>query len=274
MSDIFNISLYADDSTISISDSDPNNLITKTNTELYKINDWVNSNKLSLNVQKSCWMLFKNRKIDIPSTSLKIDNLTLKFCTETKSLGVTFDQNLSFKSHIRVVRSKISKTIGIFYKIRSLVPNNILLNLYYTFIYPYLLYCILIWGGTHKTHLNDILLLQKKVVRIITKSDYLAHTDPLFYSTGILKIDDLYKFQLAIHGFKNRNNFEYLSHSYDTRLRNNAVPSFSRLSISQRSVSHSVPKVFNSLPISIQNSCNLEVFKKLCKKFLLDRYKH
>ena len=272
VSDILKILLYADDSTIFLSDPDPTILFTQINTELSKLNDWFVSNKLSLNVQKSCWMVFTNKKIDIQTTSVKIDDLPLKFCNETKSLGVIFDQNLSFKSHIQVIISKISKTIGIFYKIRYLVPYNVLLNLYYSLIYPYLIYCLLIWGGTFKTHLYDILLLQKKLVRIITKSNYFAHTDPLFHSTGILKITELYEFHLAVYGFKNRNEFKYPSHSYETRLRNSAVPSFSRLSVSQRSIFHAVPKVFNSLPLDVQNCSSLQVFKNRCKKILLDRY--
>ena len=261
VSDILKILLYADDSTICLSEPDPNNLFTQINAELSKLNSWFVSNKLSLNIQKSCWMVFTNRKVDISNTSVKINDLPLKFCNETKSLGVIFDQNLSFKSHIQIIISKISKTIGIFFKIRYLVPYKVLLSLYYSLIYPYLIYCLLVWGGTFKTHLADILILQKKVVRIITNSNYFAHTDPLFHSTGILKIGDLYEFHLAIYGFKNKNNFKYPTHSYETRFRNRALPSFSRLSVSQRSISHAVPKVFNSLPLHVQNCRSLEIFK-------------
>ena len=60
------------------------------------------------------------------------------------------------------------------------MPEQVLLNLYYSFIYPYFIYANVIWGGACDSNLNCLRLLQNKVVRILTDSNYFAHTDPLF----------------------------------------------------------------------------------------------
>ena len=112
-------------------------------------------------------------------------------------LGVIIDEALSWKSHItNNIARKISKSIGIIYRASFCLPISSLRTLYYSLVYPYLVYCISVWGSTYTTNLKRIFLLQKKVLRIISKSSFDAHTDPLFMQFKILKFDDIYKFQI------------------------------------------------------------------------------
>ena len=62
------------------------------------------------------------------------------------------------------------------------------LTLYYTLIYPYIVYCNCAWSSTYVSNLNRIYYLQKRAVRAITNSDYRAHSAPLFSKLGILDI--------------------------------------------------------------------------------------
>ena len=73
---------------------------------------------------------------------------------------------LTFKNHISHIKTKISKTKGILTKLYYL-PKNILVNLYYSLIYPYLYYCIEFWGSTNPSTLFPLFVLQKKIVRTI-----------------------------------------------------------------------------------------------------------
>ena len=82
--------------------------------------------------------------------------------------GVTLDSQLSFKFHIEELTKKISRGIGLLYKLRPFVTTKILTNVYYAIIYPFLLYGIVIWGAASKNLLNPILVLQKKIVRLPT----------------------------------------------------------------------------------------------------------
>ena len=66
-------------------------------------------------------------------------------------------KKLSFSKHIELVCEKNSKSIGIMYSESSFCPKNILRELYYALIYPYLIYCNIIWGGAYPSNINKIL---------------------------------------------------------------------------------------------------------------------
>ena len=80
-----------------------------------------------------------------------------------KFLGIMLDANLSWKYHIAELSKKLSRSIVIFYKIRHLVPLEILKSLYYSLFYSFVSYGIAVWGFTHKTYVQKIFLLQKKI---------------------------------------------------------------------------------------------------------------
>ena len=67
--------------------------------------------------------------------------------------------------------------------------------LYYGLIYPYLQYCVSVGGSTYHSNLNQLITLQKRTIRIISRSAFDAHTDPLFASYQILKFDNIIKIQ-------------------------------------------------------------------------------
>ena len=88
-----------------------------------------------------------------------------------------------------------SRVIGVLFILKHIYPQEVLLTLYNTLILLHLSYCILIWGSKIQTN-HRLHLLQKKVVRIITNKDYIAHTEPLCKLLNILKATDLLKCSL------------------------------------------------------------------------------
>ena len=111
-------------------------------------------------------------------------------------LDIMVDHTLNWLDHITYVKAKISMGIGIIimimYKAKKYLNKNSLKNLYHAYIYPYLTYCVEVWGCASKCHLNSLFLMQKKILRTRTFSPYLAHTDPLFKSLEILPIDKIF----------------------------------------------------------------------------------
>ena len=105
-----------------------------------------------------------------------------------KYLGVNIDSKLNWIPHITYVKNKISKGIGIMFKARDYLNKNCLSNLYHTYIFPYLIYCSEVWGNKSHCHLLPLFLTQKKIIRLITFSKHLAHTEPIFKSLYILYI--------------------------------------------------------------------------------------
>ena len=92
----------------------------------------------------------------------------------------------------------MSKAIGILYRLKSVYPLSVLLTLYNTLVLPCFNYGILTWGSIIKEdhHLHK---LQKKAVRIITQSDYIAHTEPLCKQNRLIKLPNM--FSLAVWKF-------------------------------------------------------------------------
>ena len=108
-------------------------------------------------------MLFTNRPNSIDQNlHVSINSKNVAYEDKLKFLGNILDKTLSFENHINLIISKISKTIGIFYKLRNCSPKTALISLYYNLIYPYLMYGNLIWGNAYKDQFSRILLLQKK----------------------------------------------------------------------------------------------------------------
>ena len=109
-----------------------------------------------------------------------------------KYLGVLLDSHLSWKYHIDNVALKISRIIGVIARLRHLVPFTTLLSIYRSLILPYLSYGLAAWGQAAKSHLQKILVLQKRVLRLMYFSEPRAHAVPLFTSSKILPLNMLY----------------------------------------------------------------------------------
>ena len=109
-----------------------------------------------------------------------------------KYLGVLLDSHLSRKYHIDNVVLKISRIIGIIARLRDLVPFTTLLIIYRSLILPYLSYGLAAWGQAAKSHLQKILVLQKRVLRLMYFSEPRAHVVPLFTSSKIFSLNMLY----------------------------------------------------------------------------------
>ena len=90
------------------------------------------------------------------------------------------DEHMTWIPHITNVALKVSKTVGVMYKASFRLSKRSLITLYYSLLYPYLQYCVSVWGSTYPSNLSRIFMLQKRAVRIITKESFDAHTDPIF----------------------------------------------------------------------------------------------
>ena len=193
------------------------------------------------------------------------------YADTTKFLGVYIDENLNWKSHIGHVCNKIAKSVGIIFK-----SAKTKLSLYYSLIYPYLSYCNVAWSSTYITNLNRIFLLQKRVVRAMTNSDFLAHTAPLFDRLRILdifKVNSFYiaKFMFFYHhallplSFRNLFITNSQVHNYNTRSTANY-----RTHFCQTNIKYQGPKIWNSLPVNVKISNSLSCFKKRINDLLLN----
>ena len=195
--------LFADDSNMFISGKDIDELVNSMNTEMEKVIDWLNVNKLSLNLKKTHYMIFRGRrtKIDVKN-KLMINGTVITMERKTKFLGVIIDENLLFRDHIKYVKGKISRSLGILYKCRKYFDSDTLLMLYNSFVYPHFTYCLSVWGNTCKSYLSPILSLQDRAVRLISgvKRD---HEMPILYEKhGLLPFHKIYVYSVQCFAYK------------------------------------------------------------------------
>ena len=160
------------------------------NTELQKLSCWFQANKLSINVKKSNYIIFKtSQNRQKPDLHFSINDTKIDRVTETLFLGVIIDECSTWKPHIQSLTRKISKSLGIIYKSSFCLNKNSLYTLYYSLVYPYLYYCACVWGLTYHSNLEHLVTLQKRAVRTISRSAHDAHTDPIFKSLKLLKFE-------------------------------------------------------------------------------------
>ena len=154
--------LFADDTTLLCSASKFDNLLSLCDEELIKVADWCSANRLTLNVTKTFAIHFTTLPISVHDPSVDFSEQRVKFDLSGLFLGVGIDRDLKFHFHIDSIANKISKSVGIFFKLRDVLPERSMISLYYSFIYPYLIYCNIAWGVIASTHLNRLYILQKK----------------------------------------------------------------------------------------------------------------
>ena len=125
--------------------------------------EWFQSNLLSLNVKKTSFNVFSNKKsVD---TNILINNQSITQLKNTKFFGVVIFSDLSWNQHISLDINKISKTTGIVSKVRHLIPCNLTRHLYLALIQPYISYCNIVWSRCQSsTELDRILKIQKNIV--------------------------------------------------------------------------------------------------------------
>ena len=267
--------LFADDSSFSVSNTNYNIMVNTLNLEIQKIYQWTTANKLSINVSKTQLLNFSNRFPDLAQGSdvVSMGDERLDMVTSCKYLGVLVDNKLTFKQHICHVISKISKNTGILYRIRNNIPKKARIDYYYSLIYPYLTYNVIVWGGTFSNHLSNLIIQQKRTVRVLADLPYNEHISSIFYELKILKFTDIYKFYVSIYMFQNKNSEKFKKdHAINTRNRHLAQPSFNRLSICQHSVNYLGPHIWNNLPEYIRDLDSLKKFKYELKNYLIESY--
>ena len=205
VSNFFMPILFADDKNLFCTGPNLSDLVCQINHEIKTIYSWVKANKLSLNIDKTNFMLFTKKGFSRVMDELQIEGKRIIEVHETKFRGVFIDNKLSWKPYIRYICTKVAKGIGVILKARKVFDRETLSTLYYTFVYPYLNYCIHVWGRAYDTHLNDLRVLHNKIVRIINGFPPRTNTDYLYSQQSILSVNRLYYYNIGIFMYKYSN---------------------------------------------------------------------
>ena len=131
------------------------------NKELKKVKMWLDVNKLSLNIGKTNFVIFKSPKHSTHQTmNIEKGNQPIKKTCYIKFLGVLSGENLTGKYHLTELSKKLARTCGMFFKVRHYFPIDVI-HLYNSLFSPFLQYGILLWGVTYETYTNPVFCYKK-----------------------------------------------------------------------------------------------------------------
>ena len=219
---------------------------------------------------------------------LTIDNERIKQVEFTIFLGVIIDQKFTWQRHISYVSIKISKSLYALRQVKFKLPRKSLVALYYSIIYPHLTYCNIMWGCASVTILQELLLLQKRAIRTINKSSYLAHTAPIFKDLAILKLSDINVYSTVFFIYKCIHNYlplvcnQFLTaidsvgladKIYNLRTVNEYLIPPSRTNMRAKCINVRGPKQWMTLPDEVRNATSLSNFKNTLFSFIFSTYK-
>ena len=197
------IRLFADDANVFIIDRSIFDLFDKANIVLNDLNLWFISNKLSINIEKTNYMIFKpskfiNDTIKFHNLSLSVNNVSIERTFVTKYLGVWIDEMLNWKCHISHLVKKNSSFIGIFYKKQSFLPFMCRKNLYYSLIYSNLIYGLELYGNTTISVLKPLHVSCNRVLRALQGKTKRSNVNNLYCKFNTLPIGLLFKYSLLL----------------------------------------------------------------------------
>lgn len=199
--------LFADDSNMFITGKNIDELIDSMNIEMEKVIDWLNVNKLSLNLKKTHYMIFRKRRAKVEiKNKLCINGTVISMERKTKFLGIYIDENLLFKDHVMYVKGKLSRSLGILYKSKKFFDSETLLMLYNSFIYPHFTYCLAVWGNTCRSYLSPIISLQDKAIRLISGAKRDHDMSTLYNKYKLLEFGRIYLYSVQCFMYKFHHN--------------------------------------------------------------------
>ncbi len=228
--------MFADDTSAFKSGKNLLELTEQMNIEINKMAVWFRANKMSVNVEKTKFIIFRNhgKKITHGEAILKFDanepdspydvdkvyNLERIYNDHPdknkqtyKLLGIYLDEFLNFNAHTNILCNKLSKSLYCINRAKNFLNIKNLKILYYALIHSHLNYCSIILNSTTQQNKNRILKLQKKAIRIVTKSKFNDHTQPLFNEHRILTYDKIVYLNSAM--FMHSIVFKYAPSSFD-----------------------------------------------------------
>ena len=254
------------------------------NAELTKVYEWLASNKLTLNVKKSKYMIISKQKNISTDLSIKIDGTELEKCVSYKYLGVFFDEELNWKTHINHVSLKVSKACGSLAKLRHCLEVDTLREVYHALIHSYLRYGLIAWGSATKTALQPLRTIINRAIRIMCFAPYGAiDITPLYEILDILDLDSIYKLELGKFVFRQKRGTLPVSIANYFHFRNNPQHGYNlrsqtrprepqivhRTATGKRSIHFRGSELWTEVPDEIKTAQSPKLFKKLYKLHFL-----
>jgi len=273
--------MYADDTTLLFSASDPLTLQQEMNDNMARIAQWFEINQLTLNIKKTKFMIFgTNHSLkDYNDIDLMYGNDKIERVDKFKYLGVIFDPILSWSEHIDYISSIISKRIGVIRRVKFYLPPHTLKMLANALVFPHFDYCSAVWSNCNLDHSKSLQILQNKLARVLLSADIKTSVNTLMQTLDWNKLHARWVHQLLIIVLKclqnhaptylsSQFNFTSSVHSHNTRsqVSNTLVVPLWNKKPGRRTFLYRGSLLWNMLPSHVRTNCDsftLPAFKSV-----------
>lgn len=254
--------LFADDTGMFYFSNFVGDNIVRINRDLALVHEYLNANKLSLNVKKTKCMHFRQPK-KLVNGSVTLDGQLVEFVSLFKYLGLLVDSRLTWDAHISEMCRKLAVVCGILCKLKRLLPVSVLMKIYFALAHSVFCYVPAAWGNASKKNIEQLQILQKRCLKQANKLQLRHPTSDLFgrVCPKVLSVNSIIRFNVCTFVHKAIHEQSYCtisfgrpSHSYYTRGKSLLKPPFVKSSSGAKAVSVLGSKWYNSLPRELRNA--------------------
>ena len=263
------INLFADDTSIFCSENSYDELEETTNEVLHRVNKWLCVNSLSLNLNKTHYLVFSKRNTN-SSLTIKLGNRNIQQANSTKYLGLIIQDNLKWNLHINKTVNKLNTLIPIFYHLRGILTKSQALMVYKSLALSKLTYAVELYGRKNTKWLQQLQKTQNRLLKILLFKRRMQRTNELHTENKMLKIHDQTNLRLLLLVFDNKNMISQ-QENYNLRNRLN-IPVQSETFNYINKVTDEAKIRWNTFPNRFKVLQKREQFKHEVTKFMIKSY--
>lgn len=259
--------LYADDIAIVFRENNYTELEKQINLDLKEISEWMKIHKLTVNINKTKYMLIKKQmtaKIKIMYSGTEIEEVDI-----FKYLGIYIDAKLNWNQQSNEIAKKTRRIAGVFKLAQKRVPYEQKSSIFYCLFHSTISYGIIVWGNTYLKNMAMLQRIQNKAIKNLYGLNHRSSTTEIHKRFGILTLE-LHKKMIQamqIHNMKTKKiktNVDIIQnsemHSYSTRTANNIHLHYSE-------TFNIAIKIFNELPLEIKITEDKKIKTKMKQHF-------
>ena len=264
--------LFADDTSLSFTSASPYTIEDIMNSDLELLANWSKQWLVKFNPQKTKALAFSSGDV-LTDIEIKFQDEAVEFVSNHKHLGITFDNDGKFHSHIGNIVKSVSTRLCVLRKLKYVLTKTTLSRIYLTFIRPLMEYACELWDGCSQRDSDSLEKLQLEAGRIVTGLPIFASRDSIYYETGWELLSERRRIRRLSLFYNIHNNLapEYLSDlmppmigqmsDYNLRNNNNYILPNCRLEITKKSFFPSTITEWNRLDQTTRDSRNVNIFK-------------
>lgn len=276
------VTLYADDTCLFYFGANIHELIRLAQEDLNILFDWFQKNLLTVNINKTCYIIFKAKNKHVPSHEhLTINNTPLEEKQCERYLGLRMDNYLTWKNQIEHIKNKLSSLIGSLYNVSRCVPRKLRFTIYNSLVKSHLLYLIEIWGSAAKTRIQELQRIQNKIIKTLFCYPFSTPTTKIYRETKLMNIKQLYIYNtcIIIRKIIKKNiqtNLTFTEKSQTTK-RSLRQPSLLvlpkvRTNCGKKNITFEGAQLYNRLPSNVRDVNSFSSFKLQLSKYILEHY--